>query len=158
MFGFKRKQEHTLEIFSPIQGTTRSLDEVEDEAFSSRALGDGFAVEPSEGKVTAPFSGKIAHFMEKSKHALILEHDSGVQILIHVGMNTVSLKGEGFTAHVQTGDRVVQGQVLLEFDIPLIKKAGYELLSPVIVPNGQEIVKEVQVLGKGADLMIKVKY
>lgn len=158
MFGFKRKQEHTMEILSPIQGTLRSLDEVEDEAFSSRALGDGLAVEPSEGKVTSPFSGKIAHIMEKSKHALILEHNSGVQILIHVGMNTVSLKGEGFTAHVQTGDRVVQGQVLLEFDIPLIKTAGYDLLSPVIVPNGQEMVKEVQVFGKGPDLMIKVKY
>lgn len=158
MFGFKKKKEHVLDIISPIQGIVRSLDEVKDEAFSSRALGEGVAIDPSEGRVTAPFSGKIVHIMEKSKHALILEHDSSVQVLIHVGMNTVSLKGDGFTAHVQTGDRIVQGQVLLEFDIPLIRTAGYDLLTPVIVPNGQEIVKEVKILGEGTGPVLEVIY
>ncbi|WP_340392245.1 PTS glucose transporter subunit IIA [Paenibacillus sp. FSL E2-0190] len=162
MFGFKKKAgaEHILEINSPIQGILHSLDEVEDEAFSSRAMGDGFAVDPIEGKVTAPFSGTIAHIMEKSKHALILEHESGIQILIHVGMNTVSLKGEGFTAHVKTGDRVEQGQLLLEFDMTLIRTAGYSLLTPVIVQNGQDIVKEVRVriVSDELNAAIKVVY
>jgi sugar PTS system EIIA component len=160
MFGFKKKAEaeRILEINSPIQGILRSLDEVEDEAFSSRAMGDGVAVDPIEGKVTAPFAGKIAHIMEKSKHAIILEHESGTQILIHVGMNTVSLKGEGFIAHVKTGDDVVQGQLLLEFDIPFIRAAGYSLLTPVIVPNGQNIVKEVRLVTDGQGAVIKVVY
>lgn len=84
--------------------------------------------------------------MMKSKHALILEHASGVQILVHVGVNTVSLKGEGFTMHVKTGQTVEQGQLLMEFDRDLIQESGYPVITPVIVPDGQEMIESVEEL------------
>ncbi|MED4954600.1 PTS glucose transporter subunit IIA [Paenibacillus sp. FSL R5-0527] len=145
-FKRKKKEENLpyLDIPSPLPGKIIPLDQVEDEAFSSKAMGEGFAILPDSGKVAAPFAGKIAHIMEKSKHAVLLEHESGVQLLIHVGMNTVALKGEGFKAHVKSGDRVKKGQQLLEFDIDLIRREGYSVITPVVVPAGQEAVKSIE--------------
>lgn len=153
MFGWNKKQAVpvVVEIPSPVPGTLVALEQVPDEAFAAKMMGEGIAIQPAEGKVIAPFDGKVVHLMEKSKHAIMLEHASGVQILIHVGMNTVSLKGEGFTAHVKTGDAITRGQLLLEFDIALIEQAGYPVITPVIVPNGQECVKQVEVAASQSD-------
>lgn len=106
-------------------------------------MGDGVAIEPSGSSVAAPFDAQVAHVI-KSKHAVILEHASGVQMLVHVGINTVSLKGEGFRVHVQAGDRVKAGQTLLEFDRNVIEAAGYPLITPIIVPDGQDMVERVE--------------
>ncbi|HEY2493094.1 MAG TPA: PTS glucose transporter subunit IIA [Paenibacillus sp.] len=154
MFGRKKKNAvlEVLEILTPVPGKVVALENVPDEAFSSRAMGEGIAVLPAEGKVFAPFDGEIAHIMEKSKHALLLEHESGVQIMIHVGMNTVSLKGEGFTAHVGNGDQVKKGQLLLEFDIQAIQQAGYSVITPIIVPNGQDPVKRIEIVEDNGNL------
>lgn len=84
--------------------------------------------------------------MEKSKHAIVLEHDSGVQVLIHIGMNTVSLKGKGFKLNVATGDKIKRGKLLVEFDTELILQEGYSIVTPVIVPAGQDLVKQVDLL------------
>ncbi|MGF7050295.1 PTS system trehalose-specific IIC component [Paenibacillus sp. DS2015] len=138
-----------LSIVAPILGTTLSLEQVPDPAFSERHMGQGVAIEPSEGKVFAPFDGKIA-LVFKTKHAIMLEHDTGVQILIHVGINTVSLKGNGFTSHVETGQEVQAGQLLLEFDREAISEAGYSLITPIIIPDGQERVERVEELLNGA--------
>lgn len=132
-----------LKITAPLSGNSIPLQQVPDEAFASGAMGKGIAIEPIEGKVVAPFDGVVAH-MIKSKHALILEHTSGAQILIHVGINTVALKGEGYTTHVQTGDKVTAGQLLLEFDRDAITEAGYPIVTPIIVPDGQEQIEGVQ--------------
>ena len=147
MFGWKKKSvtASVLEVPAPLPGKIVPIEQVPDEAFAGKLMGEGIAIMPGEGKVFAPFAGKVAHIMEKSKHAIMLEHESGAQILIHVGMNTVSLKGEGFTAYVKSGDRVEKGQLLLEFDIPAIQQAGYSVITPVIVPNGQECVKRVEI-------------
>lgn len=146
IFGFKRKQTLKIqEISLPLVGKIVPLEQVEDEAFSSGVMGPGVAIQPEVGKVFSPFKGKVVHLMDKSKHAIILEDEVGLQILIHVGMNTVSLKGEGFTAHVKTGDSITEGQLLLEFDIKAIEQAGCLVLTPVIVPNGQDKVKAVEV-------------
>lgn len=147
MFGLgKRKSPKDVLVASPIKGKVIPIGEVEDEAFSSKAMGDGVAILPAEGKVYAPFDGSVAHIIEKSKHALVLQHQSGVQVLIHVGMNTVSLKGAGFTAHVQTGAKMKKGMLLLEFNMEQIEKAGYSVATPIIIPGGQEAVKEIEVL------------
>lgn len=132
-----------LDIQAPIKGNAVALDNVPDPAFASGAMGQGIAIEPEEGKVFAPFDGTVSHVI-KSKHAIILEHESGVQILIHVGINTVALKGSGYTPHVQTGDRVKAGQLLLEFDRELIADAGYSLVTPIILPDGQDRVDVVE--------------
>ncbi|MGF7050287.1 PTS system glucose-specific IIA component [Paenibacillus sp. DS2015] len=150
MFGWSKKKTTTaidaLDIVAPIKGEVVSLENVPDPAFSTKAMGEGVAIIPSEGKVTAPFAGKIVLVMEKSKHALMLEHESGVQALIHIGINTVSLKGNGFTLRVSTGDEVKAGQLLLEFDIAVIEQAGLPIITPIIIPDGQEIITRVEIL------------
>ncbi|MMZ48109.1 PTS system glucose-specific EIICBA component [compost metagenome] len=145
----KKKAAPRIEEFdmvAPIKGKVVSLEEVPDPAFSTKAMGDGIAIHPSEGRVTAPFAGKVAHVMEKSKHALIIEHESGVQVLIHVGINTVSLKGQGFNPHVQVGDSIKAGQLLMEFDLDAIQQGGLPVITPVIVPDGQEMISHVEIL------------
>ncbi|MBE7678927.1 sucrose-specific PTS transporter subunit IIBC [Paenibacillus sp. P13VS] len=139
-----RPKVEMLEIASPMTGTAVALANVPDPAFSEKHMGEGIAIEPTEGKVFAPFDGVVAHVMNKSKHAVILEHETGLQMLVHVGINTVGLKGEGFTAHVQSGDAVTAGQLLIEFDMNAIQAAGLPLITPVLIPNGNEIIEEVQ--------------
>ncbi|WHX47033.1 sucrose-specific PTS transporter subunit IIBC [Paenibacillus woosongensis] len=129
-----------LNVPSPISGKLLALEDVPDPAFAQKHMGEGFAVEPTEGKVFAPFDGEVAHMMNKSKHAVILAHESGMQLLIHIGINTVSLKGEGFTTYVQTGDTVKAGQLLIEFDVDAIQQAGLSTATPVIIPSGTEQV------------------
>ncbi|KAG2851675.1 hypothetical protein PC115_g26023 [Phytophthora cactorum] len=124
-------------------GTAVALEQVPDPAFSEKHMGEGIAIEPSEGKVFAPFDGVIAHVMSKSKHAVILEHETGVQMLVHIGINTVGLKGEGFTAHVNSGDIVTAGQLLIEFDMEAIQAAGLPLITPVLIPNGNDRIEQV---------------
>ncbi|WP_339241082.1 PTS system trehalose-specific EIIBC component [Paenibacillus sp. FSL F4-0243] len=132
-----------LELISPLSGTAVSLEQVPDPAFAEKQMGEGIAIEPSEGKVYAPFDATVAHVI-KSKHALILEHASGVQVLIHVGINTVSLKGSGFTTHKNIGDKVQAGELLLEFDMEAIRAAGYPLITPIIIPAGQDMVEKIE--------------
>ncbi len=138
-----RPKVDLLEIASPLHGTIVALEQVPDPAFSEKHMGEGIAIEPSEGKVYAPFDGVIAHVMNKSKHAVILEHETGVQMLVHIGINTVGLKGNGFTAHVNSGDRVAAGQLLIEFDMDVIQAAGLPLITPVLIPSGNEAIATV---------------
>ncbi|RUT45440.1 PTS trehalose transporter subunit IIBC [Paenibacillus anaericanus] len=138
-------EKSILYIKAPLSGNGVTLEKVPDPAFASGAMGQGIAIEPEDGKVVAPFDGVVAHVI-KSKHAVILEHETGIQILIHVGINTVGLKGEGYTSHVQTGDQVKAGQLLLEFDRDVITNAGYPLITPIILPDGQDRIERVEVL------------
>ncbi|MDT0122571.1 PTS system trehalose-specific EIIBC component [Paenibacillus sp. RRE4] len=133
----------TLEVMAPMTGKAVPLEQVPDPAFAEKQMGEGIAIEPSGNQVVAPFDAKVAHVI-KSKHAVILEHASGLQVLIHVGINTVSLKGEGFSMYVDTGDRVRAGEKLLEFDRNIIENAGYPLITPVIIPDGQDMVERIE--------------
>ncbi|WYP26442.1 beta-glucoside-specific PTS transporter subunit IIABC [Alkalihalobacillus sp. FSL W8-0930] len=145
------------EIFvSPLTGKIVPLDQVKDAAFSSGALGEGVAVVPVEGNVYAPASGVIS-VLFPTKHAIGLKTDSGAEVLIHIGMDTVQLQGEHFRTFVQQGDRVEKGQLLVEFDIEAIKKEGFSLDTPVIITNHKEY-KEIQAtksnaLKKGDDFL-----
>ncbi|WP_037288018.1 PTS system trehalose-specific EIIBC component [Saccharibacillus sacchari] len=135
---------NVLDLAAPIQGKAVLLENVPDPAFAEKQMGEGIAIEPTEGRVVAPFDGTVAHVIDKSKHAVILEHATGVQVLIHVGIDTVGLKGSGFKAHVATGDVVKEGQLLLEFDQEIIKAGGYATISPIIIPAGQDMVESVE--------------
>ncbi|MDT3428135.1 PTS system glucose-specific IIA component [Paenibacillus forsythiae] len=146
MFRFTKKKEadRPINLETPVKGRVLPLTEVPDRAFSSGTMGKGRAILPSEGKVTAPCPGTVVHIMEKSKHALLLEHETGILILIHVGIETVSLKGEGFHPRVSAGDKVRTGQTLLEFDLEVIADAGLSPITPIIIPEGQDLVESVE--------------
>ncbi|MGG5318250.1 beta-glucoside-specific PTS transporter subunit IIABC [Enterococcus sp. AZ072] len=124
-------------VISPMKGKIIPLSEVHDEAFASEALGKGFAIEPVEGQVVAPFDGKIAAIFP-TKHAIGLVSDTGVEILIHVGLNTVELKGQYFEVLVNADDTVKKGQPLLDVDLKSIQAAGYETQVPVVVTNSPQ--------------------
>lgn len=124
----------SITIASPMKGEAISLSEVKDEVFSKKVVGNGAAVIPSEGKVYAPVDGTVEAVFD-TKHAIGLKDSHGVEILIHVGMDTVELGGKFFTSHVASGDRIQKGQLLLEFDMEEIRKAGYDLTTPVVVSN-----------------------
>jgi beta-glucoside PTS system EIICBA component len=125
------------EIHNPIEGTVVALKEVPDKTFASEAMGKGFAINPTNGRVVSPVNG-IVTTLFKTKHAIGLVSDKGAEILIHVGMDTVKLEGEYFTAHVKQGDEVKVGDLLVEFDIEKIKEAAYNVITPVIVTNSSD--------------------
>ena len=135
-------------VYAPINGEAIPSAQVDDPTFASEALGKGLAIIPSEGKVYAPFDGTVEMLFD-TKHAVAVTSDDGVEVLIHVGVDTVNLKGEGYTAHTATGEKVKKGQLLLEFDMDRIKKAGYQTVTPVIVTNSDEY-KNVQVVKTGS--------
>ena len=144
------EQEQTAEIRkieSPLTGKIIPLSEVHDEVFASEMMGKGCAVIPEEGKVYAPFDGKVVGLLD-SHHAVGMESTDGVEVLIHVGMDTVKLNGRCFTIHVEEGEQVKKGQLLLEFDIPGIQEAGYEVTTPVIITNSDEF-SDVQMKAEG---------
>lgn len=127
-----------IEIEAPIPGEVIPLTEVKDQTFASGVLGEGYAIVPSEGKVYAPFDG-ICDNLFDTLHAMGLVSDSGVELLIHVGLETVKLNGAPFTAHIKSGDRFKKGDLLLAFDIPAIEAAGCEIQTPVIVTNAEDV-------------------
>ena len=122
------------EIKSPMNGTVIPLSEVPDAVFSSEMLGKGFGVEPSEGKAYAPVDGEVTTVFD-TKHAIGLMSKHGVELLIHIGMDTVKLNGKGFDVKVKTGDQVKAGDLLAEFDMDLIKSEGYPVTTAVVVTN-----------------------
>jgi len=121
-------------VYSPLKGTAIPLEEVPDETFATGVLGLGAAVIPDAGKVVAPADGEVSTLFE-TKHAIGLSLDNGMEMLIHIGINTVELGGEGFTAHVADGDRVTRGQTLITFDKAFIEGKGYKMATPVIITN-----------------------
>lgn len=122
-------------IYSPVKGKIIKLENVLDEAFSSGALGKGIAIEPSEdGKVFAPFDGVIETAFP-TKHAIGLTSDKGVELLIHIGMDTVKLGGNHFVSHIEEGQKIKKGDLLMEFDTEKIKEAGYSVITPIVVTN-----------------------
>lgn len=131
------KQEEK-DFISPMQGRLMPLTEVEDQVFSQGLMGDGFAVELKDGQVLAPFSGEVVMTFP-TKHAYGLRREDGLEVLIHIGMDTVQLNGEGFESYVQQGDQVVQGQVLAKVDIDYVLSQGKSVVSPVVFTSGQHI-------------------
>jgi len=126
------------EIFAPVSGTAIALENVEDEVFASGATGQGLAILPNEGKICAPFDGEVVAVFP-SKHAVGLRYVDGVEMLIHVGLNTVMLNGKYFTLKIEQDAHVNKGDVLLEFDIENIKKEGYSVVTPVLVTNFDDV-------------------
>ena len=125
-------------IYSPLSGKVIPLEEVPDDAFAGKVIGDGIAIEPSEGKVFAPFDGTVETLFD-TKHAIGLSGKDGLEVLIHVGIDTVSLNENGFTAYIKDGDSVRKGDLLLEFDMEYIKSQGLHTVTPVLIANMETV-------------------
>ncbi len=148
VFGFKDKVEakpaptpvldpnpnSRYEIVSPMAGEVVALKEINDVTFAGEHMGKGIAIRPTSGRVVSPITG-VVQTVYRTKHAIGLVSDDGVEMLIHIGQDTVKLKGEHFTTHVKDGDRVNAGDLIVEFDLQAIKDAGYETVTPIIVTN-----------------------
>lgn len=136
----KREEKEESEegvIYSPLQGQVILMEEVPDDTFAAKVLGDGMAVIPSEGVVYAPFDGKVEKLYDE-KHAISISSMDGIELLIHVGIATEELAGKFFDTLVSTGDQIQRGERLLEFDIAGMKEAGYSTVTPVIVTNSDD--------------------
>ncbi|ERK30688.1 beta-glucoside-specific PTS transporter subunit IIABC [Clostridium intestinale] len=130
-------------INAPLKGVVVPLSQVDDDAFSSEAMGKGVAIIPDEGKLYSPFSGKVAAIFN-TKHAIGLVSEDGVEVLIHVGIDTVKLEGKYFKTTLKTGDAVKEGDLLLEFDSQAIKEAGYDIITPVIITNTDKFLEVIE--------------
>lgn len=130
---FKRKKKEIL-IQSPLEGEILPLERVPDEVFSQKMLGDGFAVDPTNGTVISPVDGEIVNVFP-TKHAIGLKDTNGKELLIHVGLDTVNLKGEGFTSFVTDGQAVKKGQKLLEVDFAGIRDKVPSIITIVVITN-----------------------
>lgn len=126
------------QLVAPVRGRLLPMDQVPDPVFSGGLLGPGFAVDPADGMITAPAAGTIVT-VPQTRHAVGLRTMTGAELLIHVGVDTVALKGEGFTAHVTEGDVVETGAVLLEVDLETVRPRVPSLLTPVIITNAPDL-------------------
>lgn len=132
-----KKAGSIVELFSPITGVLHPLSSAKDPVFAEGMMGQGVVIEPSEGKVVAPFDGQIS-LLFPTNHAIGLISGEGTEVLIHIGIDTVQLDGKHFTSYVKQGDSIKKGQLLMEFDIEAIKAAGYEVQTPIIVTNSTD--------------------
>ncbi len=138
------KQTHFV---SPGKGRILALSQVPDETFADKILGDGFGFEPSEGKIYAPCAGKLTTVFP-TKHAYGILSDEGLEVLVHVGIDTVNLKGEGFTTSMKVGDSVITGDLLVQFDMNIVKEKAKSLITPIVITN-MDVVKSLKLLKTG---------
>lgn len=142
---------------SPVSGITKNLNEIEDKAFASGAMGEGFAVELTDGKVVAPFDGEVMVCFPTG-HAYGLKSTDGTEILIHIGMDTVQLDGKGFDVKVEAGQKIKQGDVLVQVDLDYVKSQGKPLTTPIVFTDGShiELLKKNSNISIGDDDIIKI--
>lgn len=122
------------ELYSPLLGEVILLETVNDPAFAEKSMGDGLAIIPAEGKLYAPADG-VVEALFPTGHAIAIAGDNGLNVILHIGIDTVEMKGDGFEALVAQGDRVEKGQLLINFDIDKIKSCGYEATTMVVLPD-----------------------
>lgn len=139
LFGAKTDDlNNTSTVFSPVIGEAVTLSTVKDPVFAEGTLGKGMAVKPEQGKLYAPVSGTVIALFP-SGHALGIQTEQGMEVLIHIGVDTVEMNGEGFETHISANDVVKKGQLLISFDIEKINKAGYDSTVMVVVSNSNEM-------------------
>lgn len=140
---FKKKEEY---LAAPFAGEVTELKDVPDDAFAQKMLGDGFAITPEENVIKAPCAGEIVQIFSTG-HAVGIKTKKGLEVLVHIGIDTVKLDGEGFTKLVKNGDKVEVGTPLVEVDLDFIKENAPSISTPVIITN-MEKVKEIELLKK----------
>lgn len=143
LFKKKKDENNSISIYAPIDGEVVPLEDVPDPVFSQKMMGDGVAIKPNNGTVVSPVQGKIMQVFP-TKHAIGIQAENGIEILLHIGLETVNLNGEGFTTHVQEGDNVKVGDALVTFEKEIIEEKAKSTITPVIITNTTEM-KEIQI-------------
>ncbi len=141
------------DVYRPVQGTVIKLDDVPDPVFARRSMGDGFAVEPTDGTFRAPVSGELI-LVAKTLHAFAVRTPAGAEVLVHIGIDTVGLKGEGFTALRQQGDTVNVGDPVIQVDLAQVAGQVPSMATPVIVTNGKKFTISQPDLATGSDAVV----
>lgn len=154
MFQFLKKE--AFKVVSPVTGKCVAIQDVPDQVFSAKMMGDGFAIIPDDNVVVAPISG-VAKAVFPTKHAVGIKNKDGVEVIVHVGLDTVELNGEGFKTFISQGSKVKAGQPIIEFDKELIEGKGYNLITMVVFPSGYNqpinLEKENQKVQSGETLI-----
>lgn len=128
------KNAKTISLKAVEDGRTIPMDEVNDQTFAQELLGPGIAIVPSNGTVVSPINGTIATVMD-TKHAVCIQGEDGLELIVHAGLDTVELNGKYYQTYKEIGDQVKAGDVLLEFDLEEITKAGYDVTTPIVITN-----------------------
>ncbi len=159
LFGKKDEAPKTVHAVAPLTGTVKSLADVPDPVFSQKMMGDGIAIDPTVGKVVSPVDGEIMQLFP-TKHAVGIKAKNGAELLIHIGLETVSMDGEGFEAHVSEGSKVGIGDPLITYDLELVKEKAKSTITPVILTNGDDmadlIKKELTSVTAGQDEILEI--
>ena len=134
MFDFLKKKDKGMEIGALVKGKAAPISQVSNPTLGEEILGKGVAIQPEDGKIYAPADGTIEMLFD-TKHAVSMTTTEGVELLVHIGLDTVALKGEHFTAHKGNGDAVKKGDLLISVDLEAVKAAGYDVITPMVVCN-----------------------
>lgn len=157
MFKGKNKSV-TIDIIAPLSGEIITIEDVPDVVFAEKIVGDGIAIRPTGNKMVAPCDGEIGKIFE-TNHAFSLESDTGVELFVHFGIDTVELRGEGFTRIAQEGQKVKMGDVIIEFDLALLTEKAKSILTPVVISNMDELKELQKMSGEvtvGVDPVLKI--
>ncbi|BCB04426.1 PTS sugar transporter subunit IIA [Bacillus sp. KH172YL63] len=159
LFGKKEETPKTIVALAPLTGTVKALEDVPDPVFSQRMMGDGMAIDPTVGKVVSPVDGEIMQLFP-TKHAVGIKAKNGAEILIHIGLETVSMEGEGFEAHVSEGSKVKAGDPLISYDLELVKEKAKSTMTPIIITNGDDmnglVKRELTSVTAGQDEILEI--
>ncbi|GIO18866.1 putative phosphotransferase enzyme IIA component YpqE [Oceanobacillus oncorhynchi subsp. incaldanensis] len=157
---FKKKGSNEIELFAPVDGEIVPLEEVPDPVFSEQMMGDGIAIKPFNGKVISPVDGDIVQVFP-TKHAVGVKAGNGAEILIHIGLETVALDGEGFTVRVKEGDKVKKGDPLVDIDLAVVSEKASSTVTPMLITNMNDIEtldkQDVKQVRASEDVVITIK-
>ena len=158
MFKGKTETVNTIDIIAPLSGEIVAIEDVPDVVFAEKIVGDGIAIRPTGNKMVAPCDGEIGKIFE-TNHAFSLESDTGVELFVHFGIDTVELKGQGFTRIAKEGQKVKAGDTIIEFDLAYLTEHAKSILTPVVISNMDEL-KELQkqsgTVTVGVDAVLKI--
>ncbi|OCG78687.1 PTS glucose transporter subunit IIA [Gilliamella sp. Nev6-6] len=135
-----------IEIIAPLSGEIVKIEDVPDVVFAEKIVGDGIAIKPSGNKIVAPLNGKIGKIFE-TNHAFAIESDEGIELFVHFGIDTVELKGEGFTRVAEEGQQVKIGDTIIEIDLPLLESKAKSVLTPVVISNMETVAELTKLSG-----------
>ncbi|ARJ51846.1 PTS sugar transporter subunit IIA [Staphylococcus lutrae] len=158
-FGKSEEVKKDIVVYTPMSGTYVNIEDIPDPVFAQKMMGEGFGIRPVDGQVVSPIDGVVDNVFP-TKHAIGLKADNGLEVLVHIGLDTVQLNGEGFETRVNSGDTVKVGEPLVDFDFDYIEQNAKSIISPVIITNTDQVAsidfKNANQLDKGETQVIEV--